>query len=180
MTLSQAKDLLTTNSIPFQECEFASEADFLYHISPSLYIKNAKEHKYYALIVQSNNGKKHIELEFEEKNGEFVFWDLWFGDFCFEYFAGDASEDVSYLLEEIQEIMQGKHTVIMVTNPKTKRWIADAQFDRSDPEDDWFGEIGFQRMMKRIRKKRTIWGRLFGSKRSYEIYDWNTYQCIVK
>ncbi len=180
MTLSQAKELLKSNFIPFTEMEFANEVDFLNHISQFPYTKKAKEHKFYALIIQSNNGKKHIELEFEEKNGEYVFWDLWFGDFCFEFFFGDAGEDCSYLIEVIQGIMKGHHTIINVTNPVTKRWIADAQFDRNDTDDDMFGEMGFQKAMKRIRKKRTFFERLFGFRRSYEIYDWNTCECIVK
>ena len=180
MILSQAKELLIANSILFQECEFANEADFLNHISQFPCTKKSKTHKFYALIIPSNNGKKHIELEFEENNGKFVFWDLWFGDFCFEYFSGDADEDCSYLIEEIQEIMKGYHTVINVTNPVTKRWIADAQFDRNDTDDDIFGEIGFQKAMKRIRKKKTFFDRLFGFNRKYEIYDWNTYECIIK
>ena len=180
MTLSQAKELLKLNFIPFIEMEFASEVDFLNHISQFPNTKNAKEHKFYALIIQSNNGKKHIELEFEEKDGEYVFWDLWFGDFCFEFFSGDADEDCSYLIEEIQSIQKGNCTIINVTNPKTKRWIADAQFDCNDTDDDMFGKIGFQKAMKRIRKKRTFFKRMFGFRRSYEIYDWITYECIVK
>ena len=180
MTLSQAKELLKSNFMQFTEMEFANEVDFLNHILQFPYTKKAKEHKFYALIIQSNNGKRHIELEFEEKNGEYVFWDLWFGDFCFEFFSGDADEDCSYLIEEIQRIIKGNCTIINVTNPKTKRWIADAQFDRNDTDDDMFGEMGFQKAMKRIRKKRTFFERLFGFRRSYEIYDWNTYECIVK
>ena len=180
MTLSQTKELLKSNSMQFTEMEFANEVDFLNHISQLPYTKKAKEHKFYALIIQSNNGKRHVELEFEEKNGEYVFWDLWFGDFCFEFFSGDADEDCSYLIEEIQGIMKGYHTVINVTNPVTKRWIADAQFDRNDTDDDMFGEIGFQKAMKQIRKKKTFFERLFGFNRKYEIYDCNTYERIVK
>ena len=180
MTLSQTKELLKSNFMQFTEMEFANEVDFLNHISQFPYTKKAKEHKFYALIIQSNNGKRHIELEFEEKNGEYVFWDLWFGDFCFEFFSDDADEDYSYLIEEIQQIMKGNCTIIIVTNPETKRRIADAQFGRNDTDDDMFGEMGFQKAMKRIRKKRTFFERLFGFRRSYEIYDWNTYERIVK
>ncbi|MGM9642084.1 MAG: hypothetical protein ACI3XI_02630 [Eubacteriales bacterium] len=180
MILSQAKELLIANSILFQECEFANEADFLNHISQFPYTKKSKAHRFYALIIPSSNGKKHIELEFEEKNGEFVFCDLWFGAFSFEYFSGEAEEDCSYLIEEIQELMKGKRTIISVTNLKTRRWIADAQFDRDDTDDDMFGEIGFQKAMRRIRKKKTFFECLFRFGRKYEIYDWNTYECIIK
>jgi len=179
MTLSQAKELLVSNSIPFQECEFANEAEFLNHISSFAYTKKAKEHKFCALIILSENGKKHIELEFEEKNGDYVFWDLWFGDFCFEYFTATPVDD-SVMMDDIQQIMMGKRTIINVTNPVTKRWIFDAQYDRNDTDDDMFGEIGFQNAMKRIRKKKTLFDNLFRFSRCYEIYDWNTYECIIK
>ena len=179
MTLSQTKELLKSNFIQFTEMEFANEVDFLNHISQLPYTKKAKEHKFYALIIQSNNGKRHVELEFEEKNGEYVFWDLWFGDFCFEYFLCDSINCAS-LVEEIQEIMNGNHTIIVVSNPKTKQWLSDSYFDRNDIDDDMFGEIGFQKAMKRIRQKKTFWEKLFGFNRNYEIYDWNTYECITK
>ena len=108
MTLSEVKEILRSNSILFQECEFANEADFINYIFPFAYTKGTKEQKYYALIIHSNNEKMHLILQFEEKNGDFVFFDLYFGDFCFEYFLGDASENGSYLIEEIQEIyLQG-------------------------------------------------------------------------
>ena len=180
MTLSQAKELLKSNSIPFTEIEFLNEADFFNHILEFPYTKKAKENKFYALVIQSNNQKKHIELEFEEKNGEYVFWDLWFGDFCFEYFSGNAEEDCSYLIEEIERIMKGSCTIINVTNAVTKRWIADAQFDRNDVDDDQFGELGFQKAMKRILKTKTLFERLFCFNRCYEIYDWNSYERIIK
>ena len=64
MTLSQAKELLKSNFMQFTEMEFANEVDFLNHILQFPYTKKAKEHKFYALIIQSNNGKRHIELEF--------------------------------------------------------------------------------------------------------------------
>lgn len=179
MNLSQAKEMLLSKSIPFQEREFANEADFLNHISTSTYTKNAKEHKFYALIIHSNNGKNHIYLEFEERNGEYVFWDLWFGDFCFEYFCYDT-EDCSHLVEDIQEIMMGNSTIIITTNPTTNQWLYDKHFDRKDLDDDMFGEIGFQKAMKRIRKKKTFFEKLFRVNRCYEIYDWNTYECIIK
>ena len=179
MTLSEVKEILRSNSILFQECEFANEADFINHIFPFAYTKGTKEQKYYALIIHSNNEKMHLILQFEEKNGDFVFFDLYFGDFCFEYFWWDSINCAS-LVEEIQEIMNGNHTIIVVSNPKTKQWLSDSCFDRNDIDDDMFGEIGFQKAMKRIRQKKTFWEKLFGFNRNYEIYDWNTYECITK
>ena len=178
MTLSSVKALLQSASIPFTEMEFANEADFLKHIFQNAYTKNTKDHKFYALIIESNNGKKSMELEFEEQNGEYGFRDLWFGDFCFEFFNGYIDDNV--LLEEIQDIMGGNQAFIIVSTAKTNRWISDARYDLSDKDNDMFSEVGFHKAMKRIQKNKTFFEKLFGFSRRYEIYDWNAYECIVK
>ena len=178
MILSKVRELLNSNSIPFSEIEFVNKMNFLNQQYP--YTTKVEERKSYVIVIQSNNSKKNIELEFKERNGELIFYDLWFGDFSFEYFSDDKNTDYSYLIEEIQEIMKGSRTSIRVTNPITKRWIADAQFVRNDTDVDMFGELGFQKAMKRIQKKKTFFERLFRLNRKYEIYDWNTYECIIK
>jgi hypothetical protein len=53
-------------------------------------------------------------------------------------------------------------------------------FDRNDFDDDFFGEMGYQKTMRRIQKRKGCLARLFNVKRQYEIYDWNSYQCIIK
>ena len=176
MTLSQVKEMLQSQALPFTECTFENEADFLHHISSFANTKNTNQNKFYGLMIHSNNEKTHITLEFEEKNNEYVFLDLWFGDVCFEI----GIEDCAFLLDEIRNIATGKRTVISVTNPARKQWLSDTVFDRNDSDDDVFGEIGFQKAMKQIRRKKTFWEKLFGFNRCYEIYDWNTYECVTK
>ncbi len=178
MNLFQVKELLQANSIPFEEYEFENESDFLKHILSNPYTKKTKTSKFYALIIYSQNGKRHIELEFEEKDGDFVFGDLWFGEFCLEYFNCNISADD--LLDEIRQMMMGKRGVIIKNNAKNNRWIADAQFDLDDDDDDTFGKRGFEKAVKNIRKKKSFIKKLFGIRHSYEIYDWNTYERIVK
>ena len=178
MNLFQAKELLQTNSIPFEEYEFENEAEFLKHILSNPYAKNTKTSKFYALIIYSQNGKRHIELEFEEKDGDFFFWDLWFGEFCLEYFNCNISADD--LLDEIRQMMMGNRGVIIKNNAKNNRWIADTQFDLDDDDDDLFGKRGFEKAVKNIRKKKSFIEKLLGISHIYEIYDWNTYECIVK
>lgn len=178
MNLFQVKKLLQTNSIPFEEYEFENEADFLKHISSNPYTKNTKTSKFYALIIYSKNGKRHIELEFEEKDGDFVFWDLWFGEFCLEYFNCNIRSD--YLLDEIRQMMMGNRGVIIKSSTKNNRWIADAQFYLDDYDDDSFGKRGFEKAVKSIRKNKSFIEKLLGISHIYEIYDWNTYERIVK
>ena len=178
MNISQVKELLQANSIPFEEYEFENEAEFLKHILSNPYTKNTKMNKFYALIIHSRNGKRHIELEFEEKDGDFVFWDLWFGEFSLEFFNCNISADD--LLNEIRQMMMGNRGVIIKNNAKNNRWIADAQFDLDDEDDEAFGKRGFEKAVKSIRKKKSFIEKLFGISHSYEIYDWNTYEHIRK
>jgi hypothetical protein len=64
-------------------------------------------------------------------------------------------------------------------NKKGRFWIADMCFDRNDTEDDLFGEAGFQKAMRRFQKRKGLFGKMFQRQRQYEIYDWNSYQCII-
>ena len=178
MNIFQVKELLQANSIPFEEYEFENEAEFLKHILSNPYTKNTKMNKFYALIIHSRNGKRHIELEFEEKDGDFVFWDLWFGGFCLEFFNCNIRADD--LLDEIRQMMLGNRGVIIKNNAKNNRWSADAQFDLDDEDDVAFGKRGFEKAVKRIRKKKSFIEKLLGISHSYEIYDWNIYEHIIK
>ena len=47
-------------------------------------------------------------------------------------------------------------------------------------DDDAFGRQGFEKAMEQIKKPKGLISRLFGTQKQYEIYDGNTYQCIVK
>ena len=54
------------------------------------------------------------------------------------------------------------------------------QFDLDDNDDDLYGKQGFEKAVKSIHKKKSFIKKLLGISHSYEIYDWNTYRCMVK
>ena len=54
------------------------------------------------------------------------------------------------------------------------------QFDLDDNDDDLYGKQGFEKAVKSIHKKKSFIKKLLGISHSYEIYDWNTYERIVK
>ena len=180
MTLSDAKELLKEQSIPYEKREYKSEEEYWHHTMLFPYTKKAKPCKVIAIIIKSNNGKKDIELQFNEADDGFRFEELWFGEFSYEMF--DYSEEIleSGLLERISNIMQGKTAVIIANDIKNKRWLGDAGFDRSDDSDDTFGEPGYQKAIRRIQRKKGLFAKIFQSKTQYEIYDWNSYKCIIK
>ena len=98
--------------------------------------------------------------------------------FSRKYFNCNINADD--LLDEIRQMMMGTRGVIIKNNAKNNRWIADTQFDLDDDDDDLFGKRGFEKNVKSIRKKKSFIEKLLGISHSYEIYDWNTYERIVK
>ena len=179
MTLTEAKELLMKNDITFEELEFETEAEYWLHAVSFPYIKNAKSCKVKAIIIKSNNEKKNIELQFNDVDGVYCFEELYFGDYCFEMFDYNDEEVLANdLISNILEIKQGNLRIINLTDLTKKRWLADACFDLND--DDASGEVDFQKAMKRIEKPKSFLSKLKKSKKQYEIYDWNTYQCIIK
>lgn len=179
MTLDEAKVLLSENNIPFELCEFHNEAEYWCRTILFPDTKNAKACKVIAIIIRSNNGKKNIELQFNAVGDVFCFEELWFGDYAFEMF--DYNEDMlaDDLIRNILEIKQGKLIIIVRNDIRKKRLLADVCFDLSD-EDNAFGELGFQKALQRIKRPKGLFSKLRRVKEQYEIYGWDSYQCIVK
>ena len=178
MTLNDAKIILSENNIVFDVREFKSETAYWHHVSMFPYTKNAKSCTVIALIIRSNNGKNDIELQFNADDNNIRFEELRFGDYSFEMF--DCSEEMlaDDLLDRIKEIQSGNFVVIIANDLKNRRWLGDACFDLN--EDDAFGRPGFEKAMRRINKPKGLLSRLLKTQKQYEIFDWNTYRCIVK
>ena len=179
MTLDEGKALLSGNHISFELCEYQNEAAYWRHAMMFPYTKNAKPCKVIAMIVRSENGKKDIELQFNEVDDAFLFVELRFGDYCFEMFDYNEEMLADELIRSISEIKQGNLTVIVLNDLKKRRWIGDACYDLCD-EDDTLGKPGFQKAMQRIKGPKGLIEKLLNAKIQYEFYDWNMYQCIVK
>ena len=179
MTLNAAKKLLSENNIVFDVCEYENETAYWHHRALFPYTKNARNCKVATLIIASNNKKKSIELQFNDMGNGFRFEELSFGDYCFEMFDYNEEMLSDDLLDRIKEIQSGSFVVIIVNDLKNRRWLGDACFDLND-NDDAFGRQGFEKAIEWINKSKRLLSRLFRTQKQYEIYDWNTYQCIVK
>ena len=132
-----------------------------------------------ALVIPAVNGVMDIELQFNQVRGEYIFDDMYFGDYCFEMFDYNPDMLEADLLENIGRIVDGKMAVIVRNDLKRKRWLGDAGFDLSD-DDNVFGEPGFRAAVARIEKPKTLWQKLTGQREQYEIYDWRTYRRVIK
>ena len=179
MTLNDVKILLLENDIVFDVREFESEAAYFHHVAMFPYTKNSKPCKVIALIIRSNNGRIDIELQFNIEDDNIRFKELWFGDYSFEMFDCNEEMLADDLLERIREIQSGNFVVINANDIKNRRWLGDSCFDLND-NDAFFGQQGFKKAMGRINKPKGLLSRLFRTQKQYEIYDWNSYQCIVK
>ena len=179
MTLDETITLLSKKGISFELCEFQNEAKYWHHTTLFPYTKNAKHCKVIAIIIRSINEKKNIELQFNAVDDVFRFEELRFGDYCYEMF--DVKEEflADDLMARIAEIKSGSFTVISANDIKKKCWLGDVCFDRDD-DDMVFGEPGFQNAMQKIRKPKGFFAKLSKTVKQYEIYDWNTYQLIIK
>ena len=179
MTLDDAKVLLSENNISLEVDEYENEKEYWHHTMLFPYTKNAKNCKVFAIVIKSNNGKKNIELQFNENNGVFFFEELRFGGYCFELFDIKEGILVETLIDDIVQIQKGNLTVIEANNLNKRCWSGDAIFDLDD-EDDVFGKSGLEKAILHIKKPKGLLSKIFGSKMQYEIYDWNIYQSIVK
>ncbi len=179
MTLVECKELLTENSISFEVCEFENETAYYHHTTQFPNTKNAKDCKVIVLIILSKNEKKNIELQFNSTGNEFIFEELRFGDYAFEMFDYNEEMLADDLLNHIMEIQSGNFVVITSTDLKKRNGHGDVSFDLND-DDDIFGRPAFEKAMELIQKPKGLISRLLKIQMQYEIFDWNTYQCIVK
>lgn len=181
MTLDKVIAILDAHNIYFSKLHFNNVADFRLHMSPFAYLKNAGANPVSVLCIPSNNGHKNIELQFidKENDGNYTFVDLYFGEYFYELF--DCQEECleQSIMDEITGIISNDVIVIVANDLKNKRWYSSQIFDKK--EKDGFGLPGFERAMQQISKRRKkFFPNPFKSKMQYDIYDWNTYQCIVK
>ena len=182
MTLEEAKVLLGENNIPFALREFRNEEEYRRHTTLFPDTKDARSCRVMALIVPSQNGKKNIELQFNAAGEDLCLEELWFGDYSFELFDMNIGEEklAGELLRHIEEIMCGRWAVIVSYDLKKKCGMNDWCFDMNDAQDDMFGVPGFRQVVEWVEEPRGFFAKLLGWKRQYEIYDWNTYRCVVR
>ena len=151
MTLSEAKLLLEKRCIPYRIAQYENQTEYYLHLSPFSTVAHAKNCKVTALVIPSVNGVKDIELQFDQKRGEYVFADLYFGDYSFEMFDYNPDMLEADLLDQIGEIVDGKTAFIVSNDLKRKRWRSDACFDLTD-DDNVFGEPGYREAIEHLMR----------------------------
>lgn len=164
MTLTEVKEMLNENNIPFVTCAFQNETEYWRHTALYPYIKNAKSCKVVAIIIQSKNAQRNIELQFNSVDGVFCFEELYFGDYGYELFDCTEETLATNLMLSITKIMEGNIKIIVVNDLKHERWIGNMCFDLCDEDDDAFGKSRFQKAMQKIQTPKGFFAKLLNEK----------------
>ncbi len=179
MTLQEVERLLAENNLPFVKREFANEAAYWQHAALFPYTEYASDCQVIVLIIESQNGKKNIELQFNADKNEFEFKVPHFGSFVYESLQENDRFEPNDLLCLIRDIISGHVAVVVANDLRHKRLLWDCSFDLTDLDDVVFGKSGFESTVQQLQTKKIMLARLLESKKLYEIYDWNSYRCFI-
>lgn len=168
MTLEEGRQLLAREGLPFIELRFETERDFFSAVCPWAVTAAGRKAPVTVLRAEAPNGRRHLELQFMEDR----LVDLFFGGFSFELW--EESDPEKALLESIRLVTGGQSWVSITVNAKTNRWMGDGWF----PVNDGSGTL--RQALSKLECPRAWWKRLPGSRRIYEVYDWNEYHRIER
>ena len=166
MNIEEAKALLKEKAVRFKETEYPTEKEYWRHICEFYYWQNASDTRVRALTIRCKNGKRHIELQFNDNGEEFVLTELYFGTFCFELneFLEEGQQPEDELKKHLDPLLEGRYTVFTAADLKAGRLICDG-FDPDLPTDVKL------RLAERLSNANSFWGRLLGRRFAFEIYD---------
>ena len=177
MKLSDVKKLLDENGYTYTQTIVLSRADFYRQKG----FNPCEDTGAFVMLTISNpNHTKNIELIFCDDSDNSTFYDLEFGGFWYEMFGCRDEELPEYLLEEIQRIVHGNSYIIFATDAnKNSRWFFDAiYYDLPDEEMNCMDAL--HKAVKKIKSPKSWWRKLTGRTDIYEIFNWTSYERIVK
>lgn len=176
MKLEDVKQLLNENGYAYETKIVPSSLDFY---GGKGFCPKTETGPFWLLTIPNPNHDKNIEIVFSDASDNPDFYDLEFGGFWYEMFGYRDEYLPRDLLDEIQRIVTGKANVIFATDAKTGKWFADQiYFDL--PETDMNDMDDYKRTLSRISAPKSLWRKLIGRTDVYEIFNWFSYQKIVK
>jgi len=125
-----------------------------------------------ALWIDNPNHQLGVAMMFAERQGTLVLEELYFGPYDYEWFGMSDGWLRENFLSTISAIVTGKHFVVRKNDMHTGNWLGDACFDEEDMD-------AFEKTVERIRRPRRF-RKVFGRCAVYEIYNWQTYERIVR
>ncbi|MBR3738533.1 MAG: hypothetical protein IKN26_07340 [Eubacterium sp.] len=179
MDIESVINMIESKEYEYFIVKYQSETDFLKHIYKFPDLKDSSDCSVKALVLPCKNKHKNIELQFNEINGEYVFVEMLFGDFCFEMY--DCPEEIllNEIMRVIYQVFSDLIAIIVQNDIKNKKWIGDDCYYLIE-DDPVFGEPGFFNALSRIQRPQNPFEKMFSNKREYEIYSYSSYQSIIK
>lgn len=181
LTLCAAKALLAEHQIQFDLIEYPNAASYWKHAMRDADLRRAPAGKTVVLVVRSNNGEKHIELEFRAESADFVLQTARFGEYVWvltEENDQTGADVADQLLQFIRKVESGDWVVVVTYDTTHPKWLETACFDRSADGEN--GETAFRKQCERIEKPAGFFAKLFRVRMEYEIYDWNSFRRVEK
>ena len=175
--LTEVEKLLKENNIPFT-LTVKSYQEYWRKKG----IEEKEKRTFSLLTIPNPNHEKNIEIVFADASENPKFIDLEFGGVGYEMFQWEEEDLPRDLLNEIKDIRSGKEWIVCAANAKTGVWLSDHLFcdgDEND-EDDWNNMDDLYKTISKIRKPKSLWSKITGRTRCYEIFNWNSYEKIVK
>jgi hypothetical protein len=179
MTLKEVTDLLDDKEIEYSLCKFNNEKEFLKHIYVFPDLTNAQDYKVCALTIKCKNGYKDIVLQFNNSCGVYLFDEMLFGEFCFEMYSCEERYIADALLNNIYQVESNSIAIIVENDLDKKLWVQDDCYYLVEDNQD-FGEPAFFRELARINRPKTALEKKMSTKKQYEIYTYDSYQCIIR
>lgn len=182
LTLCAAKALLAEHQIQFDLIEYPNAASYWQHAMRDADLRRAPAGKTVVLVVRSNNGEKHIELEFRAESADFVLQTARFGEYVWvltEENDQTGADVADQLLQFIRKVESGDWVVVVTYDTTHQKWLETACFDRHTADTD-IGEPAFQKKRAEIEKPAGFFAKLFRVRMEYEIYDWNSFRRVEK
>ena len=182
LTLCAAKALLAEHQIQFDLIEYPNAASYWKRAMRDADLRRAPAGKTVVLVVRSNNGEKHIELEFRAESADFVLQTARFGEYVWvltEENDQTGADVADQLLQFIRKVESGDWVVVVTYDTTHQKWLETACFDRHTADAD-IGEPAFQKKRAEIEKPAGFFAKLFRVRMEYEIYDWNSFRRVEK
>ena len=176
MTLNEVQKLLNDNSINYNLITEPSRTEFYRKKG----FRTTEDTGSFCLLTITNpHHTKDIEIIFADASKDPEFYDLEFGGYWYEMFGCLEEALPQTLLEEIQNIIAGRSHIIFAADAKTGKWFYNGLFCDA-PEEEWNEMDSFRKTVAKIKKPKSLWRKLIGRTDTYEIFNWQHYEKVIK
>lgn len=177
MKLIDVKKLLDDNGYKYTQTIVPSRAEFYQQkgFNPS-----KDTGAFILLSIPNPNHRIDIQIIFSDTTNNPDFSDLEFGGYWYELFDCEESYVAQELLTEIQRIINGNtHIIFASMVKKGVHWRWDGKYDDL-PDAEMNSMDAFRDTVEKIRAPKSWWKRLTCKTYIYEIFNWTSYEKIVK